>query len=177
MLNIFSSYEIYIEEKSNQEIHTNINIFQKLNLIRVVLFILLLFWCIGFSLNSIFPHSAEALIFSPVLKKVYSSVCYQDEMKTFTIYGEKLFVCIRCTGIYLGALIFSFISIFYKHIRINKKAFLIGLSAIIADVVLYSSGIFNYSKYFAFVTGFIFGSVAFLYILIILEKEFFNKEY
>jgi len=123
--------------------------------------------------GSIFPQSNEVLVFSPVLKKVYSTVCYQDDLKTFTIFGKKLFVCIRCTGIYLGALLFSFILIFLKKIKISSGLFLASLSAMISDVILYSTGIFNYSKYFAFLTGFIFGSVVFLYIL---EKEFFEKE-
>ena len=149
---------------------------RRISFFRPALFLILSIWCIGFSLNIIFPHSAEVLIFSPVLKKFYSSICHQDDLKTFSVSGEKLFVCIRCTRIYLGALVFSFISIFLKRIRISKKLFSAGLSAIIADVIIYNSGIFNYSKYFAFVTGFFFGSVAFLYILIILETEFFNKK-
>lgn len=162
---------------AGKNVQTQISHNQEITFFRIILFFVLLFWCIGFSLKSIFPHSIEVMIFSPVLKKIYSSVCYQDEFKTFTVSGEKLFVCIRCTGIYLGALIFSFIAIFLKRIRINKKLFLAGLSAVIADVVIYSSGIFNYSKYFAFVTGVFFGSAAFLYILIILESEFFNEKY
>ncbi|MFZ0456815.1 MAG: DUF2085 domain-containing protein [Ignavibacteriaceae bacterium] len=162
-------------DENNVQIRIHFN--RTLTFFRIILFVLLLFWCIGFSLKSIFPQSTEVIIFSPVLKKIYSSVCFQDELKTFTFSGEKLFVCIRCTGIYSGALIFSFVSIFLKQIRISKKLFLAGLSAVIADVALYSSGIFGYSKYFAFVTGFFFGSVAFLYILIILETEFFNEKH
>jgi uncharacterized membrane protein len=177
MSTYFSTYEQSPGKIKEINVQTQIFFNHKLSLFRIILFFILLFWCIGFMLKSIFPHSTEVLVFSPVLKKIYSSVCYQDELKTFTVSGEKLFVCIRCTGIYLGALIFSFISIFLKKIRMSKKLFLAGLSAVMADVVLYSSGIFSYSEYFAFVTGFFFGSVAFLYILIILETEFFNEKY
>lgn len=172
-----NNYDINIESQIKYDIHNKISFIQKFHVARVILFFILLIWCIGFSLKAIFPHSDEILIFSPLLKKFYSSICHQDDLKTFTISGEKLFVCIRCTGIYLGALAFSFISIFLKRIRISKKLFLAGFSAIIADIIIYNSGIFDYSKYFAFVTGIFFGSVAFLYILIILETEFFNKKY
>ena len=171
-----SSYETSPGETKNN-VQAGISFMQQFPFVRLLLFFILFFWCIGFSLRSIFPDSVEVLIFSPVLKKIYSSVCYQDNLKTFYVSGEKLFVCIRCTGIYLGALTFSFISIFLKQIKVSRKLFLSGLSAILADVVICSSGIFSYSKYFAFVTGFFFGSVAFLYILIILESEFFNKKY
>lgn len=163
--------------QGKHEIQNRISVYRKFPFIRIILFYILLIWCVGFSLKSIFPHSTEVHIFSPVLKKLYSTVCYQDNLKTFTVSGEKLFVCIRCTGIYLGALTFSFISIFIRQIRISKKVFLAGLSAIIADIIIYTSGMFSYSKYFAFVTGFVFGSVAFLYIIILLEKEFVNKKH
>jgi uncharacterized membrane protein len=92
------------------------------------------------------------------------------------MFGKKLFVCIRCTGIYLGALLFSFILIFSKTLKVGRGLFLASLSAMISDIILYSTGIFNYSKYFAFMTGFFFGSIAFLYIFNILENEFFVKE-
>jgi uncharacterized membrane protein len=170
-------YEQSPKWNKSKNVQSQLTFNYKFTLFRIILFFVLLSWCIGFSLKSIFPDSAEVIIFSPVLKKIYSSVCYQDELKTFTVSGEKLFVCIRCTGIYIGALIFSFISIFLRQNRTSKKLFLAGLSAVIADVILYSSGIFNYSKYFAFVTGFFFGSVAFLYILNILETEFFSEKY
>jgi uncharacterized membrane protein len=177
MSTFLSSYGQSTKKIERNNVQTRISLNHKLTLFRIILFFILLLWCIGFSLKSIFPDSTEVIIFSPVLKKIYSTVCHQDELKTFTISGEKLFVCIRCTGIYLGALIFSFVAIFFNRIQISKKLFLAGLSAVTADVVLYSSGIFSYSKYFAFVTGFFFGSVAFLYILIILETEFFSEKY
>jgi uncharacterized membrane protein len=116
------------------------------------------------------------MVFSPVLKKIYSTVCYQNDLKTYTIFGKKLLVCIRCTGIYSGALFFSFILLFIKKIKVGEGLFLASLSAMISDVILCSTGLFYYSKYFAFMTGFFFGSIAFLYIFIILENEFFEKD-
>ena len=177
MSTYLSSYEQNTKRIEGDKIQTQIPYNQKQTFFRIILFFVLLLWCVGFSLKSIFPHSIEVIVFSPVLKKIYSSVCYQDDLRTFTVSGEKFFVCIRCTGIYIGAFIFSFISIFLKRIKISKKLFLAGLSAVIADVALHSSGMFSYSEYFAFVTGFFFGSVAFLYILIILETEFFNGKH
>jgi uncharacterized membrane protein len=158
----------------NQKKHSDN--FHKMMLLRLVLFFILLLWCLGFSINFLFPKSEELLVFSPVIKKIYSTVCYQDELRTLSFYGKKLFVCTRCTGIYLGALLFSFISIFFGQIKSSGNLFLAGMSTIFADIIIYSTGIFNYSKYYAFVTGFFFGSAAFLYILIILENEFFAKE-
>ena len=162
--------------KANYDLPKKENLFFKIISFRLILFLMLLIWCTGFSLYSFFPKSNEVLVFSPVIKKIYSAVCYQNEIRSFTISGKKLFVCERCTGIYLGALLFSFISIFVKHLKLNDKILLASFSAIVSDVVIYSAGIFNYSKYYAFVTGFFFGSSAFLYILIILENEFFVKE-
>jgi hypothetical protein len=43
-------------------------------------------------------------------------------------------------------------------------------SLILADVVLYNSGIYNYNKIISFSTGLFFGSVGFLYIRSGLEK-------
>ncbi len=148
----------------------------KSTFLRIFLFLSLLTWCIGFSINLLFPKAYEMQILSPILRKLYSSICYQDELKTFTIYGEKLMVCIRCTGIYFGALFFSVISIFFKTFKVNGKLLVAALAGILSDIILYTTGFYNYSKFYAFVTGFFFGSAAFLYILIILENEFLVKE-
>jgi uncharacterized membrane protein len=143
---------------------------------RVLIFFTILIWCAGFSSSVIFHSSNEAIVFSPILKKIYSSVCHQIDERTISVLGIKLYVCARCAGIYIGFLIFSFISIFLKSFKIKGKIFTSALSAMIADVIMHTTGIAAYSKYFAFATGLFFGSVCFLYILIILENEFFAKE-
>jgi uncharacterized membrane protein len=148
----------------------------KIIFFRTFIFMLLLIWCIGFIPGIFLKLSENLIVLLPVLKKIYAGVCYQDPEKTFTLFGMQLLVCTRCTGIYLGAAALSIISVFYKKIRCDKNYLLLGLAAIITDKVLYNSGVFYYSRYFSFATGFFFGSAAFIYILIILENEFFIKE-
>ena len=169
-----------MESLKNTEIYNNSipikRLINKRIFLRIFLFLSLLTWCIGFSINPLFPKASEMQILSPILRKLYSSVCYQDELKTFTIYGKKLLVCIRCTGIYFGALSFSFISIFFKTFKVSRKLLVAALAGILSDIILYTTSFYSYSKIYAFVTGFFFGSAAFLYILLILENEFLVKK-
>jgi uncharacterized membrane protein len=143
---------------------------------RILIFLTVLIWCAGFSSGLLFHSSNEVEIFSPIFKKIYSSVCHQNDGRTYSIFGVELFVCARCAGIYIGFLIFSLISIFLKNFKIKEKIFISALAAMVTDVILHTTGIVSYSKYFAFATGLFFGSVCFLYILIILENEFFAEE-
>ncbi|MHB8579652.1 MAG: DUF2085 domain-containing protein [Ignavibacteriaceae bacterium] len=113
-----------------------------------------------------------AVITYPLAKRIYSVVCHQITQKTFTVNGEKLLVCARCTGIYLGALSASFISIFYFHSKIKGiELFLISLIVILTDVLLTTAGVYNYSKFLAMATGLFFGSVSFVYILNVIENN------
>jgi hypothetical protein len=67
--------------------------------------------------------------------------------------------------------IFSLVSLFtdiaHKHII---KLIIISIGLILADILLYSLGLYGYSKIIAFGTGLFSGSVTFIYILNELEN-------
>jgi len=48
------------------------------------------------------------------LYRIYSQVCHQDPSRSFHLFGYKLGVCSRCTGIYAGALLFVLISFRFR---------------------------------------------------------------
>ena len=141
-------------------------------IIRTSLFLLILIWCLGFLSPLIYKSNNLALLTYPFTKKIYSIVCHQIGAKTFTVNGEKLLVCARCTGIYLGALTASLISnfIYIKDIK-GVSIFLLSLIILLADVLLTTAGVYHYSKYIAMATGLFFGSVSFVYILNIIENN------
>jgi uncharacterized membrane protein len=145
-------------------------------LVRVIIFIAVAVWCAGFAYNSLIPSSAYTILSSLFLKKIYGAVCHQRIAKTFFINGHYFFVCARCTGIYSGALILSFISLFSLHNLSGKTKFLV-ISAIpmLIDVVSTTTGIYAYSKIIALITGLFFGSAVFVYILAALENNFMDK--
>ena len=145
-------------------------------LIRLILFIAVALWCTGILYNSLFPDSAFTIISSLLLKKMYGVVCHQRIEKTFLVNGHHFFVCARCTGIYAGALLISFLSLFSFPKLPGKVKFLYILSfPMLVDVLSTTLGIYSYSKFIAFITGLFFGSVVFVYILAALENNYVDK--
>lgn len=143
--------------------------------VRIFAFIIILFWCAGFSLNALFPHNGAITLY-PILKQVYSGVCHQTDYKTFEINNLHFLVCARCTGIYTGALIGSFVLIFLRpRLRPALKYFFISSFPMIIDVIGYHAGIYKYSKWAALSTGLLFGSAAIVYILASIEKILFKE--
>lgn len=141
--------------------------------LRSIIFILLLLWCTGFSLNVIFPHSTYSMVTYPILKRLYATVCHQRPEKTFFISGNRFLVCARCTGIYFGALVISLLSIFFfRKISFGIKLLYVSMVPMLADVVMTTLGIYSYVKLISFVTGLFFGSVVFIYILAAIENNF-----
>ena len=107
----------------------------------------------------------------------YSIVCHQDINKTFTCNGTPFLVCARCTGIYFGAFFISVIILLGNFSFGFKTKYLYTLSVpMLLDVILYSSGIYNYDKYIASFTGFLFGCSIFLYILSAIEYFLLIKQ-
>ena len=141
--------------------------------VRFLFFIVVLFWCIGFASQSLFPGSGFAIVTYPVLKRFYGTVCHQVDVKTFSFMGHKLFVCARCTGIYMGALLTSFSALFFfPRLKLGIKLLYAAILPVIIDVVMSTLDIYRYSKYLAFFTGLFFGSVVFIYILDAIENHF-----
>jgi len=161
--------------KSVELSHTFYNSISR-KIFRLVIFILLLIWSAGFSINALFPNS-EAAILYPALKKIYSTVCHQNENKLIKISSLDFLVCARCTGIYAGALILSFISLFgLNKMKTGKIFLIISAAPMLIDVLFSSFGVYNYIITISFSTGLFFGSVVFIYILLSIEKVFTNSK-
>lgn len=141
--------------------------------LRIVIFLLLLFWCAGFS-NSLFSGTGYSGILNIIFDKVYSPVCHQNPSRSIITSSGIFLVCSRCSGIYAGALIISFIYLFKKNI---KPVFFIPAAILMgADVFFVIAGIYNYSKTAAFSTGILFGLALFPYILDTIENSFSDNE-
>ncbi|MCF8414298.1 MAG: DUF2085 domain-containing protein [Melioribacteraceae bacterium] len=127
-----------------------------------------------------FPVVASFLpelgLFKPFIDNGISNICHQDSQKLIEFGQYSTMVCARCFGIYLGgaaSLVLVFISCFSDVPRLKLLA---GTSFILlSDVLLVNIGVYNYSKTLAFITGFLLGSVGFLYFYIPLEKFIIEK--
>ena len=126
---------------------------------------MLLVWCLGI-FSGVFLADNPVKIFSSLfVDRIYSLVCHQEATKSFFISGNKLEVCARCTGIYTGGLLFSIIALFISRLKVRSKKWLVlSFIPMSVDVLLYSAGIYDYSRWIAFTTGVILGSVSILYI-------------
>jgi uncharacterized membrane protein len=132
--------------------------------IKISLFILLLIWCFGYMIEFFIPVSNKLVYLIPFLKNNYSLVCHQDSHKLIRIGVYSMLVCARCAGIYSGAFLVSFISIFVvKPIIIPAKILFLSAVPMLFDVIATTAGIYYYSKTAAFLTGILFGVVSFLY--------------
>lgn len=139
---------------------------------KIILFLLISFWCIGFT----YPLSRLIGMSNPIveffLKNSYGSVCHQQQDKLFEISGIKLFVCWRCAGIYLGAFTAGFFNLFIsKKILITNFLFVASSIPMVVDVTLYSSGVYSYSNWIAFLTGVAFAMTAFNYTAATFENQ------
>jgi uncharacterized membrane protein len=139
---------------------------------RLIIFSLLLFWCSSFSLNS-FYHSPLYVASSPILTLSFSKICHQEIDKTFKLKNSTFLICARCTGIYFGAFITSFFLLFlYRKHNPSLSFLIISLIPLLLDVLFTTAGIYPYSKNISFLTGMLFGSVLFIYILSSIENNF-----
>ncbi len=150
----------------------------KIKYLNIVLFFLVLLWCAGILWEVIVHFFPKTIIILPFLKYNYSLVCHREPEKLLQIGSYTTLVCSRCTGIYFGALVSSSIILFAKFRKVSTKIMLLSSVPMFIDVILYSIGIYSYSKPIALFTGLLLGSVGFIYIhdalKIILLKQ--NKE-
>lgn len=138
---------------------------------RIILFTAVLIWTAG-----IFYESFIGL-FNPLIygytfaHQTYSLVCHQDPQKLIDTGSGISLVCARCTGIYSGLLVLSTIFLFYRwKLKANLKLLFIFITPMLLDVLLVMAGLYNYSRTAAFTTGFLSGSILFLYLCEGLEK-------
>ncbi len=143
-------------------------------LFRFLIFILTLIWFTGLvspCINNNYLHSIY-----PYLKLGYSTVCHQNVHKSFACNDGMFLVCARCTGIYFGVLITSLIVLIpIIKIKIKTRYLIVFSFPMLADVIFYSLGLYEYSKIIAAITGVLFGSTVFLYILDAIENSLYKK--
>lgn len=144
-------------------------------IVRIFIFLFLAIWFYGI-ISPCFNFSITNAIY-PFQKQLYSTVCHQNINKTFTCNNLPFLVCARCTGIYVGALLTALIIIIYsKKFSIGIK-YLIFLSVpMLLDVILLTIGVFEYNKSVSAITGLLFGSTVFLYILSAIENLLYCKQ-
>ncbi len=153
---------------NSNQIYINKKIF------RIFVSVLLLCWILGFAILPFF-HNYSVIIIFPFLKKFYSEFCHQVDYKTINLFGYKLFVCARCTGIYIGSFILSIYFIFVKkNFDLNKNLFYAAAFIMLGDVFCSTTGVYTYSKAISFTTGLFFGSVVFVYILALIDNYLFD---
>lgn len=92
-------------------------------------------------------------------------MCHQDPYKLITISCGTSLVCARCFGIYLGLFFSSALFLFYiPKIKRGITILIIASIPMLIDVIATTINIYTYSKTIAFFTGFLFGSILFLYL-------------
>ena len=166
-LNISSFRGIYTTEKQNY-------------FIRYLLLFSLLFWCAGFFLPAFSLEFTGISFIHFAVKSIYSTVCNQSNTATFSVNDHLLFVCARCTGLYLGAFTAAVFSFFIKNkVDLSLKPLIIFSLPMLIDALSVRLNIYDYSKIVAFITGILCGSIIFIYILEVLENSltsFYKKK-
>ncbi|PKL89647.1 MAG: hypothetical protein CVV23_04025 [Ignavibacteriae bacterium HGW-Ignavibacteriae-2] len=138
---------------------------------RILLIIIILLWILGDFSFLLASLSEYFLVTGLYLNKTYSLICHQNPDKLICIDNNCTLLCTRCTGIYIGSLFTSIVTVLVDKTSTPNIGYMVAASSLIlADVVLYNSGIYNYNKIISFSTGLFFGSVGFLYIRSGLEK-------
>lgn len=144
--------------------------------LKIFLFIIVLLWNAGIYPGFLFAINSDSVLALPVLKKFYSGVCHQQEIKLPEVFGFNAMVCSRCAGIYAGVLLSAILLLFIKiNENANIKFLILSAVPLILDVIFYNFELYNYSKSAAFSTGLFFGSAGFYYFYIGLEKLFFEQ--
>ncbi len=110
-------------------------------------------WCAGFI--------AAPLTGSELLYRWYSPVCHQFESRSFTLLGEPLAVCIRCTSIY-GAFLFMLVLILasaaLRSVRVRTVLLLIiSASPMAVDGLLTLFSLHESTTISRILTGVLFG--------------------
>jgi len=141
--------------------------------VKITLLGMALLWFSGIVLPALIYFQPGIAILLPFLKITYSHVCHQIPQKCMSVNGFELLVCSRCFGIYTGILLASVISLFhFLQIKQKTKLFFLSAAPMLIDVICTTTGIYGYNKIFAFITGVIFGSIVFAYILNIIFENF-----
>jgi uncharacterized membrane protein len=157
----------------------------RISRILIYLFFLfpLLVWCL-LIVSAPYLALAGVISLSNFLYYLFSVTCHQLPERSFFLFGYKLAVCSRCTGIYFGALISTLVYpllLKVDNIKTPGKWLLIyslipiGLDGGIQLITSYES-----NNLLRFITGAIFGGVLPLYLLPVYNElvyGFFIREH
>jgi uncharacterized membrane protein len=147
--------------------------------IRILISLLILTWTAGVFAEFIIPLKSGAASLLPFLNIAYSNVCHQNSAKAIAFGVHHSLVCARCSGIYIGASLLSILVIFVNvslGSALKRWMPTVIVLPMLADVIFYRAGLYEYSKNAAFFTGLLSGSAGFLYILDAF-KNFINEYY
>ncbi len=137
----------------------------------------ILIWCGAIFITPLiawweFPSSG----ISSRLYSFFSTVCHQIDARSVHLFGHKLAVCARCTGIYTGFLAGSIVSAFRPAGKGNPAVWWsAGLLPRAVDVILDITHIHSSSVLFRLATGGFFGIVAALILFPILITTFSRR--
>jgi len=131
-----------------------------------------LLWCGLFLLA---PYLAsEGAGASKVLYYLFSDVCHQRPDRSFYLFGEKLAVCARCTGIYagmlFGALAYPFVWGLGSVKTPSKYLLVFSLVPLGLDGVTQLAGLRESTNFLRVVSGFLFGVVLPYYLIPVLGQ-------
>jgi uncharacterized membrane protein len=139
--------------------------------VRIIFFSGLLIWTTGIFVPCLRINSPVLYFLSDLF---YSTVCHQSQIKSINCNNDFLFVCSRCLGIYIGALVLSASLLFLKrkYFQLKLLPLIISIIPIFLDVMFVKICIYDYSHTISFSTGLLFGSTVFVYILSVIENSF-----
>lgn len=132
----------------------------KLSILYICLLFIVAVWVLMLFIPPLIAYNeAPSTDLSRYFYKPFSMICHQYESRSFHIFGYKLAVCARCTGIYFGFLI-GMIWIIFILLKLKYSAttlWIIALCPMMIDILLDSLGIHHATLISRFITGFIFG--------------------
>jgi uncharacterized membrane protein len=97
-----------------------------------------------------------------MLYSFFSRICHQDEARSFSLEGEKIGVCFRCTAIYFGFLfglmLLPFTRAFERKEGASPGIFFLAVVPMLVDVLLNVSGLHASTTATRIMTGALFGA-------------------
>lgn len=101
--------------------------------------------------------------------EAFSYVCHQAPERSFSVFGYKLSVCARCTGVYagftLGAAAYPLLTSLRRAHAPERKWLFIAAAPLVLDFGLGFLGIWENTHLSRFLTGGLIGAAAVFYIM------------
>ncbi len=146
--------------------------------LRITLFSMISIWIILIFFEIIAKAVNNLYVLIPFLKGMFSLVCHQDSSKSLAICDVHSLVCIRCTGLYFGAWLAAFLSLFYEKLfkYLKRSYFMALLGFMFLDVFFVNIGLYDYNSFISILSGIFLGFVCFLYLYKGLFEFYYNKE-